>query len=658
MAKRIPANKVEEIYNAADVVEILGDYLQMKKRGSNYFALSPFTNEKTPSFAISPTKNIWKDFSTGKGGNAVTFLMEAEGMSYVEALKYIAKKYNIALELEETPEDYARDDRRESLLILSEFAAKYFNAQLLESEDGRRIALSYFKERGILESTIETFQLGYAPDQWEAFSKEAAANQFQEEYLEASGLAFRSDKTGRLIDRFRGRVMFPIHNHLGRVVGFGGRILGKKENTAKYVNSPESDIYHKSSVLYGLHHAKKAIRDQDQCLLTEGYMDVVALAQAGIENVVASSGTALTVEQIRLIKRFSKNVLIIFDADRAGIAAALRGIDLMLENELAVQVLLLPEGEDPDSYVKAHGKSGFETFIKEKGQDFLDFKIGNLQMELDFGEPEQKTLAIHETAQTLARIPDTVKQAVYLDIAAQKLGITPEIMQRSLNRALADRAKLEKRQQGFRERQSQLSIPTADTNQGTASTTPPEADAPTLVQVASQEMEILRLMLNYADKTIDVEGNQVPVVEYFQAEMDGIEFDSEILEEFKMELFREYNESGKVNLNHFLNHEKPAISKTASELLTIPYEVLKSWERFEISAPSVDDDLEEAVLSGLHHFIFYHVNRLKKQVQAEVLANPNSSEIDEMIKKIIYLDEMRQNLGEMLGGIAVDGTNR
>lgn len=654
MAKRIPANKVEEIYNASDVVEILGDYLQMKKRGSNYFALSPFTNEKTPSFAISPTKNIWKDFSTGKGGNAVTFLMEAEGMTYVEALKYIAKKYNIALELEETPEDYARDDRRESLLILSEFAAKYFNKHLLENEDGRRIALSYFKERGILESTIETFQLGYAPDQWEALSKEAAANQFREEYLEASGLAFRSDKTGRLIDRFRGRIMFPIHNHLGRVVGFGGRILGKKENTAKYVNSPESDIYHKSSVLYGLHHAKKAIRDLDQCLLTEGYMDVVALAQAGIENVVASSGTALTVEQIRLIKRFSKNVLIIFDADRAGIAAALRGIDLMLENELAVQVLLLPEGEDPDSYVKAHGKSGFETFIKDKAQDFLDFKVGNLQMELDFGEPEQKTLAIHETAQTLARIPDMVKQAVYLDIAAQKLGISPEIMQRSLNRALADKAKLDKRQQGFRERQSQLSLPTTDAGQGTATAPPPEADSSPLSQVASQEMEIVRLMLNYADKTIDVDGTQVPVIEYFQGEMEGIEFDSEVLEEFKTELFLEYNETGKVELNHFLNHEKPALSRTASELLTIPYEVLKSWEKFEINAPTVDEDLEASVLSGMQHFHYYHIKRMLRTLQDEVKKDRGDKEMDQLLRKIQYLNEMKIELGEALGGIVID----
>jgi DNA primase len=654
MAKRIPPHKVEEIYNAADVVEILGDYLQMKKRGSNYFALSPFSNEKTPSFAISPTKNIWKDFSTGKGGNAVTFLMEAEGMSYVEALKYIAQKYNIALELEETPEDFARDDRRESLMIISEFAAKYFHRQLLEEEEGRKIALTYFKERGILESTIETFQLGYSPDQWEAFSKEALANQFQEEYLEATGLAFRSDKTGRLIDRFRGRIMFPIHNHLGRVVGFGGRILGKKENTAKYVNSPESEIYHKSNVVYGLHHAKKAIRDQDRCLLTEGYMDVVALAQAGIENVVASSGTALTVEQIRLIKRFSTNVLLIFDADRAGIAAALRGIDLMLENELAIQVLLLPEGEDPDSYVKAKGKSGFEAFISEHAQDFLDFKLGHLQMELDFGDPQQKTQAIHETAQTLSRIPDTVKQAVYLDLAAQKLGIAPEIMQRSLNRALADRARLDQRQAGFRERQGQLSLPTSDLQQGTTSTVAPPDTLPELTQVASQEMEIVRLMLNYSERTIDVEGEQMAIVEFFQAELAQIPFDSQVLEEFKDELFREYNESGRVDLNHFINHEKPALARTASELLTIPYEVTKSWERFDIRAPTVDEDLEASVLSAIQHFHYYHVKRMLKSLQGEVGKVRNEEELDQLLRKIQYLQDMKKDLGEALGGIVID----
>ncbi|MEM6272299.1 MAG: DNA primase [Bacteroidota bacterium] len=654
MGKRIPPHKVEEIYNAADVVDILGDYLQMKKRGSNYFALSPFSNEKTPSFAVSPTKNIWKDFSTGKGGNAVTFLMEAEGMSYVEALKHIANKYNIELELEETPEDFARQDQRESLFILSEFAAKYFNRQLLENETGRKIGLSYFKERGILETTIETFQLGYAQDQWDAFSQEAARNQFKEEFLEATGLAFRSDKTGKLIDRFRGRVMFPIHNHLGRVVGFGGRILKKKENTAKYVNSPESDIYHKSNVLYGLHQGKKAIRDLDQALLVEGYMDVVALYQAGVENVVASSGTALTNEQIRLIKRFTKNVLLMFDADRAGIAAALRGIDLLLEAEMAVQVLLLPEGEDPDSYVKAHGKSGFLDFVKQRAADFLDFKIGHLAMSLDFGDPQQKTQAIHETAQTLARIPDPVKQAVYLDLAAEKLGLQVEIMQRSLSRALADRAKLEKRQRGFQERQAQLRIQSdLQTSAGTA-TAPPPVEVPPVSDSPTQEKELIRILLNYPERLIMVEEAEVKVADFLVAQLEDIAFDSAVLERFKNELFQTYAESGKVDINRFLGHDDKSLARTASELLTIPYEVSINWERYDIKAPTVDEDLEASVLSAVQHFNYYHIKRMLKSLRQEVRETRDPKALDQLLRKIQYLQDMKMDLGEALGGIVID----
>ncbi|HHG84827.1 MAG TPA: DNA primase [Bacteroidetes bacterium] len=652
MAKRIPSHKVEEIYNAADVVEILGDYLQMKKRGSNYFALSPFANEKTPSFAISPSKNIWKDFSTGKGGNAVTFLMEAEGMSYVEALKYIAEKYNIALELEESPEDFVQADRRESLYILNEFGARYFHEYLMENEKGRQIALSYFKERGILETTIAAFQLGYAPDAWEQFSQEAGRNQFKEEYLEATGLAFRSEKTGRLIDRFRGRIMFPIHNHLGKVVGFGGRILKKQEKAATYINSPESEIYHKSNVLYGLHHGKKSIRDEDRCLLVEGYMDVVALYQAGIENVVASSGTALTSEQIRLIKRFTKNVLLIFDADRAGIAATLRGIDLLLEAEMAVRVLLLPEGEDPDSYVKANGKSGFNQFVKDKSQDFIDFKVGLLMMELDFSDPQQKTQAIHETAQTLARIPDQVKQAVYLDLSASKLGIPVDVMQRALSRALADRAKLDRRQAGFKERQSQLSLAE---NKEKASSDAGTITAPleSLDSVSSQEVELVRLLLNYAARDLKVEEGKMTVVDYLRPQIEEVPFESPILEKFKQQIFKEYSASSQVNLNHFINHKDQDIARTASQLLTIPYEVSKNWEKYDIPASTVDEDLEASVLSALHHFNFHHIRRMLKEVQGRIKVAKNNAEIDKLLKQYQYLKKMEADVGEELGGIII-----
>lgn len=322
MAKRIPQNKVDEIYAALDIVEVVGDFVQLKKRGSNFFGLSPWSNEKTPSFAVSATKGIFKDFSSGRGGSAVTFLMELEGMTYVEALEYLAKKYSIDLEYEETEESKEARSLRESLLVLNNFATKWFHQQLMESERGKRIGLSYFKERGLIQKTIDDFQLGISPDEWEAFKDEALKNQYTEEVLLASGLVGKSDKSDRLYDRFKGRLMFPIQDHMGKVIGFGGRIIGKQEGVAKYINSPETEVYHKSRVLYGISQAKQTIRDEDRAILVEGYMDVISLHQAGIRNAVAASGTALTEDQIRLIGRFSKNVLIIFDADAAGIKAA------------------------------------------------------------------------------------------------------------------------------------------------------------------------------------------------------------------------------------------------------------------------------------------------------------------------------------------------
>lgn len=342
---RIPANIVDQIYAAMDIVDIVGDYVQLKKKGANFWALSPFSNEKTPSFAVNPVKGIYKDFgSSGKGGNAINFLMEVEGYTYVEALKHIAKRYGIEIqEEEESPEEKESRDKRQSLFIVNEFANRFFQEQLLETEEGKNIGLSYFKERGILDTTIKDFNLGYSADSWDTFSKAAVKQQFKDEYLTELGLASRSEKTKNLIDRFRGRVMFPIHNPVGKVVGFGGRILGNRKDVGKYINSPESEIYHKSRVLYGLYQAKKAIRDKDLCILTEGYMDTIVLHQNGIQHVVASSGTALTIEQIRLIRRFTKNVLMIYDGDNAGIKAAMRGIDLLIKEEMTAKVLVLPD---------------------------------------------------------------------------------------------------------------------------------------------------------------------------------------------------------------------------------------------------------------------------------------------------------------------------
>ena len=656
MAKRIPSHKVEEIYNASDVLEIISDFVPLKKRGTTYFGLSPFSNEKTPSFAVSPTKNIWKDFSTGKGGNGVTFLMESEGMSYVEALKYLAEKYNIDLELEETPEDYIRQDKRDSLYILNDFAAKFFNAQLAEGE-GRQIGYSYFKERGILESTMETFQLGYSPKSWDTFSQEAIRNQYDENYLIETGLAFRSDRDGKLLDRFRGRIMFPIHNHMGKVVGFGGRILDAQKKMAKYINSPESDIYQKSYILYGLHQGKKAIRDLDRAILVEGYMDVIALYQAGIENVVASSGTALTVEQIRLLKRFTHNILLIYDADRAGVNAALRGIDLLLEQEMNIRVLLLPEGEDPDSYVKAHGKSGFDKYVEDKAQDFIDFKIDHLAMSLDWSDPDQFTAAIHDTAATIARIPDPVKQAVYLTRVTQRFGIKENTMQQSLNRALADQAKLQerekRRQQAVRDREAQTSLPIASDSgaaQPTNVSEPVTSPTKETDNIPGQEREIIRLALNYYDKEIDVEGEMYPLMQILVADIGDFEFGSPVMEKFRKSIFSYYEEKGKIDLNHFLSHEDPEIAKAASLMVEIPEEVSKNWEiKADIRAPKMDQDLEESVFSATMHFKFRKLEALIEENMEQQKKSPPGPEMEELLKVYIHLKELYRNLTDEMG---------
>ncbi len=654
MSRRIPPHKIDEIYAAANVVEVLGDYLQFKKRGSNYFALSPFTNEKSPSFAISPSKNIWKDFSTGKGGNSVSFLMEAEGMTYVEALKYLAEKYHIALDLEETPEDLVREDQKESLYVVNEFAARYFHKTMLETPKGRDIALSYFKERGLLDSTITAFQLGYCGDEWDAFSKEAIKQQYKEEFLLATGLVFKSDKDGKLLDRFRSRIMFPIHNHLGKVVGFGGRIM-TQEKMAKYINSPESEIYHKSNVLYGLHQAKKAIRDEDRCILVEGYMDVISLAQAGIENVVASSGTALTVDQIRLIKRFTPNVLLIYDADRAGIAAALRGIDLLLDAEMNVRVLLLPAGNDPDSYVKANGKSGFESYANERALDFLDFKVDQLRLEYNFEDPQARTQAIHEVAQTLGRLVDPVKLEVYLELASTKLGISADVIKRSITKSQAEKARLESRQEGFRQKQAQPTLP-MDGNEyyeiPIEALIPPEELEP---EIVSQERELLRLYMNYPERELELgEGEVISLGEYLTMQLEEIEFSNRVLQQFKTLLFLDFQKTGTLNLDHFLNHEERNIGRIASSLLTIPFEVSENWAKYDIKAPNIDSDLEAAVQSALQHFHLHHLKKLITECQEKLRAATDPAVQDDLMRKFVKLMQMRKGIGDSLGIVVME----
>jgi len=422
----IPQETIHQIIQAANVVDVVGDFVSLKKRGANMIACCPFHNEKTPSFSVSSTKQIYKCFGCGKGGDSVRFLMDLEGLSYPEALKWLAKKYGIEIqEKEYTDEELLAQNERDSLFIVTEFAQKYY-AELLKSDEGKSIGHSYFKERGYTEATIEKFGLGYSLDAWDSFTKEALKKGFTIPILEKAGLSIIKEGKDP-IDRFRGRVIFPINNVAGKTIAFGARILKVNPKSPKYLNSPETDIYHKSRIVYGIFDAKTAIRQEDNCYLVEGYTDVVSLNQAGVENVVASSGTSLTKEQIQLIRRFSNNITVLYDGDAAGINASLRGTDLILEENMNVKVVVFPDGEDPDSYVQKVGSEAFKIYIKENQKDFVRFKA-EVSLEKVGNDPIAKAGLITDLVETIIKIPDAIKRAVFYKEVANLLEIDEEVL--------------------------------------------------------------------------------------------------------------------------------------------------------------------------------------------------------------------------------------
>lgn len=440
---------IDTVFETARVEEVIGDFVNLKRAGTNLKGLSPFSNEKSPSFMVSPVKQIWKDFSSGKGGNVVAFLMEHEHFSYPEAIRYLAKKYNIEIEeTEQSDQEKEQANEKESMYLVSEFAQKYFHNTLLNTDEGRAIGYSYFKERGFTGDTIKKFGLGYSPEAWDAFSKEALGKGYKLEYLEKTGLTIASEE--RQIDRFRGRVMFPIQSMSGRVLGFGGRILGNDKKAAKYLNSPESDIYHKSKVLYGIYYAKQSIAKQDNCYLVEGYTDVIQLHQAGIENVVASSGTALTPDQIRLVNRLTKNITVLFDGDAAGLRASIRGIDLILEEGMNVKVCTFPEGEDPDSFAKKTPHDELIAYLDENSKDFIQFKASLLVDEAK-NDPVKKAGLIRDMVTSISKIPDRIQREIYIQECARIMDISEQVLASTLaqlvQKDIADAGKKYKEEQ-------------------------------------------------------------------------------------------------------------------------------------------------------------------------------------------------------------------
>ncbi|GAB4403735.1 MAG: DNA primase [Bacteroidia bacterium] len=654
---RIPTHIVDQIYNATDIVEVISDYVQLKKRGANFWALSPFGNEKTPSFAVNPVKGIYKDFSSGKGGSAINFLMEMEGYTYAEALRHLARKYNIEIaEEEETDAEKDARDQRQSLFIVNEYAAGYFHDILLKHPEGRQVGLSYFKERGLLDATIETFQLGYSLDAWDAFVQAALQQQYREQYLEELGLVSRSEKTGNLLDRFRGRVMFPIHNAVGKVVGFGGRILGDRKDVGKYINSSESAIYHKSEILYGLYQAKKHIRDADQCILTEGYLDVILLHQNGIRNVVASSGTALTVEQVRLIRRYTRRVLLIYDGDAAGIKAALRGIDLLLREEMDVRVLVLPGKHDPDSYVREVGAQGFLDFATQAAQDFLEFKIQTQSEGQNTRDPRFQTELIKSLAETVALIPDLVQRQMYVRHVAQRMDITEALMTHAVEEARRDVQRSEYREQRREQARQERQQP-AD----------PSPPLQVTYELEAQEREILRVLLNYHDKTLDdappnaphedADGNpivypQIPLLPLFEEELEGLAFDHPDHERLRQHIFTTYQQQGRVDVQALLDHPDLLLRKLVADLLMPAHDISPNWRKHGAYVTDLDADLMRAAEEPLYHYKSRKLDQLllqcREQIKAAQAAGDEAA-LDRLLDSNVYLTRMRRELHQRLG---------
>lgn len=622
-------------------MDVISDFVSLKKSGQNYKALSPFSNEKTASFFVVPAKGIFKDFSSGKGGDAITFVMEHEKMSYAESLRYLAKKYGVEIkEDRQSDENKAALSEREGLYILMNFAKDYYRQQITSSEEGISIGLSYFRERGFNDRTIEKFELGYALEGWENFSNEALAKGYNKELLEKTGLIVKKDD-GSTYDRFRGRVIFPVHNISGKVIAFGARMLGKDKNQPKYINSPETEIYHKSDVLYGLYQGKNAIRQHDVCYLVEGYTDVISLHQADVQNVVASSGTALTENQIKLIRRFTENITVLFDGDAAGIKAALRGIDMILKGGLNVRVVLFPDGEDPDSYSRKVGTTEFQKFLKEHTQDFVSFKAGLFAAQAS-GDPIKKAESIKEIVTSIAQIPDPVKRSVYIQETSTLLKIQESVLLSELNKVLInDRRKTEK------DRFNNQQEPPLTGDMVQEIIAPVKIDAQGMVDL--QERETIRLLLNFADKMVD----DNTLSDFFARELDDVTMTNPVYRQIYDEFKKGISQGAVPDSQHFLQHGSEDVKRAVTDLITVRYDLSTHWgDKYKIFIPRDEEMINQLALSNVLRLKFRVVQKmmeenLQKVKQAE--KGGSWEELEEVLVAQTGLKEAEQELAKLLG---------
>jgi DNA primase len=649
---------IDTVFETARVEEVIGDFVQLKRAGSNFKGLSPFSDERSPSFMVSPAKGIWKDFSSGKGGNSVAFLMEHSHFTYPEAIRYLAKKYNIEIEeTEQTDEEKANTDVRESMYLVSEFAKGYFHNILLNSEEGKAIGLSYFKERGFTNDTIKKFSLGYSPEAWDAFTKEALGKGYKLEFLESTGLTIARED--RPFDRFKGRVMFPIQSMSGRILGFGGRILSNDKKAAKYLNSPESDIYHKSKVLYGIFQAKQAIAKQNNCYLVEGYTDVVQFNQSGIENVVASSGTALTPDQIRLVNRLTKNITVLFDGDAAGLRASVRGIDLILEEGMNVKVCTFPDGEDPDSFARKTSYDDLVAYLENNAKDFIQFKASLLMNEAK-NDPIKKADLIRDMVTSISKIPDRIQREIYIQECSRIMDISEQV----LVSTLAQLTQKEVAEVAKKQKTGQKSFEVIK-NEG-------PAVAEKVDVLGNVEREIIRILLLYGNRTENFEeilmksneeGEIIEVSEFKELKVfqkiflslqeDEVEFASPIFRVIYEDLINYYLQNENSGIEKYINHLQSGVPQ---EVTTIMMEdekyVLHDWIGQNIFPKTIEETLNQGVSDTLFTLRWFLISEIIENLKNTISNEPGSDNMESLSMVMSYI-ELRGKFSKKLGRVVV-----
>ncbi|MEC7244490.1 MAG: DNA primase [Bacteroidota bacterium] len=620
---------IQEIKDRLDIVEVVGDFVSLKKSGSSYKALSPFTTEKTPSFFVSPSKQIFKCFSTGKGGDAIEFLKEVDSMTYIEAIKYLGEKYGV--EINESESNYVVNTEKESLLIVLNKTKEFFKENL-NSSDGKSIAISYFDHRNISKEMVEKFELGYSLDKWDSLYNHLIKNQFEDNQIINAGLILENNN--KKYDRFRNRIIFPIHNLSGKVIAFGARIIKDEKNQPKYINSPETSLYIKSKVLYGLYQSKNNIRKEDTCYLVEGYTDVISLFQIEINNVVSSSGTSLTNEQIKLISRYTKNITILFDGDKAGIDASLRGMDLILENDMNVKIVSFPEGEDPDSYSKKVGKDKFLEFIKLNETNLINYKINLLNNKYK-DDPVKKSEMIFDIVRSISKIPNSIKRSVFLKEASNLLDINEQALISEMNKLLIGK------ENKFSPTNNLIKEEKKEDNKTITSA------------INFYERECVRMLVNYGTTDFEVIGlDRKSFIDYFLNEIEDVEFENknylEIIEVFK----REFKKDKIIDINYFLTDEFAALKDDIIDLSANKYEISKQWrDKFNIHVSEETDSLKKTTYTNILRLKF----RLIRKMINDNMQNLNTSDkvnIDEeTIKLHNKLKSAEIDIAKKLGNV-------